>query len=117
MVSSPASEPAAPDGPPDPSLAHLLAYVARLGRRVSALVAHRRASEPTPDDPYRGLYVSDAEVAGLLRRGISRVVQSEVGEAEAGAPEDGVEVPDPEALADELEVAGHVVRLRRLSAA
>ena len=34
--------------------------------RVRALVAHRRAGDPDPDDPFRGLYLSDETVDRLL---------------------------------------------------
>jgi hypothetical protein len=38
----------------------------RLDRRVAEAVTRRRRSDPKPDDPFRGLYVSDAQVDGDL---------------------------------------------------
>lgn len=35
-------------------------------RRVRQAVAQRRRSDPNPDDPYRGLYLSDEAIAALL---------------------------------------------------
>ena len=37
-----------------------------LEQRVSRVVAHRRADDPAPDDPFRGLYVTDETVDRLL---------------------------------------------------
>ena len=37
-------------------------------RRVRALVAQRRRDDPSPEDPFRGLYLSDEHVDRLLRR-------------------------------------------------
>ena len=46
--------------------------IAWLGERredgFGALVAQRRADDPAPDDPFRGLYLSDETVDRLLRR-------------------------------------------------
>ena len=44
----------------------LLTRVRGVERRIRALVAHRRAGDPNPDDPFRGLYLSEDAVDRLL---------------------------------------------------
>ncbi|NHI08870.1 ATPase AAA [Streptomyces sp. KO7888] len=59
-----------PPGPPEPSGDTARALLARLGvlrDRVTALVEHRTADDPTADDPLRGLYLPDEAVHHLLR--------------------------------------------------
>ncbi|KAF2779306.1 ATPase AAA [Streptomyces sp. OM5714] len=59
-----------PPGPPEPSGDTAQALLARLGvlrDRVTALVEHRTADDPTADDPLRGLYLPDEAVHHLLR--------------------------------------------------
>ncbi len=46
----------------------VLAGLARIEHRVRALVAERRIADPAPDDPFRGLYLSDEAVDGILTR-------------------------------------------------
>jgi hypothetical protein len=53
----------------DPGLAHLLARVGLLEERIRAVVARRRVDDPTPDDPFRGLYLTDEAVEKLLAGG------------------------------------------------
>jgi hypothetical protein len=48
------------------SLAHVLARVAVIEDRVRDLVTRRRADDPAPDDPFRGLYLDDAAIDRLL---------------------------------------------------
>ncbi len=50
----------------DASLSHLLDRASLVEDRVRALVAERRADDPAPDDPFRGLYLSDETVDRLL---------------------------------------------------
>ena len=50
----------------DPSIAHLLGRVGVIEDRIRRLVAVRRAADPQPDDPFRGLYLSDEMVDRLL---------------------------------------------------
>ncbi|TAM82297.1 MAG: ATP-binding protein [Jatrophihabitans sp.] len=47
-------------------LADLLARVREVERRIRHLVAARRADDPQPDDPFRGLYLSDEAIDRLL---------------------------------------------------
>jgi hypothetical protein len=89
----------------DPGLSHLLARAQLVEDRVRHLVAHRRRADPAPDDPFRGLYLSDEAVDALLHP--------------AGSPP-LIEPPgrhDVEAAADRADASGEPVRLRRLARA
>ncbi|WP_211879916.1 ATP-binding protein [Pseudarthrobacter albicanus] len=98
----------------NPSLAHLLGRVGVVEERIRLLVAARRAEDPQPDDPFRGLYLSDEAVDRLL------------GEASPSPDGDGPEA-DPggtsprqlhcEQLADAAQADGHRLRLRELASA
>ncbi|MER6728598.1 ATP-binding protein, partial [Streptomyces rochei] len=56
------------ESPGAPAHAHaLLARLAAVRERVTALVEQRAAGDPTADDPLRGLYLSDEAVRHLLR--------------------------------------------------
>ncbi|HEY7815467.1 MAG TPA: ATP-binding protein, partial [Nakamurella sp.] len=85
-------------------LAYLLQRVGLVEDRIRDLVQHRRADDPAPDDPFRGLYVTDEVVDQLL------------------APSAGPPLPDRaargriEAAADAAEADGASIRLRRLAA-
>jgi hypothetical protein len=48
------------------SLAHLLDRLTAVEQQVRRAVAQRRATDPAPDDPFRGLYLSDEVVDELL---------------------------------------------------
>ncbi|MEE6168369.1 MULTISPECIES: ATP-binding protein [unclassified Mycolicibacterium] len=85
------------------STRYLLGRAMLVEERIRALVAHRRSHDPAPDDPFRGLYLSDDVVDALL--------------AHTPAPP---EVPQPardtlEQHADAAERAGTELRLRRLA--
>ena len=45
----------------DPGLAHLLGRAGLVEERIRALVEHRRRDDPAPDDPFRGLYLTDEQ--------------------------------------------------------
>ena len=87
----------------DESLGYLLRRVGLVEDRIRALVTHRRADDPAPDDPFRGLYLTDEVVDQLL------------------AP--SREPPEPdrtaraatEDAATAAEERGALVRLRRLA--
>ena len=51
---------------PGVGLGHLFARVALVEARVRAMVEHRRRDDPAPDDPFRGLYLTDDDVDRLL---------------------------------------------------
>ncbi|WP_309117397.1 ATP-binding protein [Saccharothrix sp.] len=48
------------------SLPHLFSRLAALERRIREAVAARRQADPNPDDPFRGLYLSDEAIEALL---------------------------------------------------
>ena len=56
----------------DASLAHLLGRLGIVEARVRAAVSARRAADPNPDDPFRGLYLSEDHVERLLSPGRGR---------------------------------------------
>ncbi|MCS0637520.1 ATP-binding protein [Streptomyces sp. LP05-1] len=62
-TASPGAPPPGPDGDP---AGCLLARLAVLRERVAALVERRAATDPTADDPLRGLYLSEEAVQRLL---------------------------------------------------
>ena len=77
----------------DPSLAYLLRRVGLIEDRIRALVLHRRADDPAPDDPFRGLYLTEEVVDQLLApagqaprpdRAAREAVEAEAGAAIAG---------------------------------
>ncbi len=88
-----------------PSLAHVLGRLGVLEERITNLVAARRADDPAPDDPFRGLYLSDDAVDQLLQGPRRPVSWPETQRLEAC-----------EAAADAAEDAGVTLRLRDLSA-
>ena len=92
----------------DASAAHLLAWLGFVEDRVRTVVAARRATDPSPDDPFRGLYLRDEQVDHLLDGDI------------APPPLLGHWAPwmaEAEAAADRSEASGHRVRLRHLARA
>src|SRR4051794_5510812 len=88
-----------------PGLGSLLGRARLVEDRIRRLVASRRSVDPAPDDPFRGLYLSDEAVDALLR------------------PAGPVPPVDPwprralDEAADAAEAAGGELRLRRLAAA
>ncbi|MGX5697324.1 ATP-binding protein [Agromyces soli] len=89
----------------DPNLTHLLGRLGVIEERIRRLVAARRAVDPQPDDPFRGLYLSDELIDRLL------------GEAR-GVPDwsdASTRLAACEQAADLAETAGHRLRLRELA--
>ncbi len=84
-------------------LTYLLRRVGLVEDRIRVLVLHRRADDPAPDDPFRGLYLTDEVVDQLL--------------APAGRPPgpDRAARERVEAEADAALAAGAQIRLRRLA--
>jgi len=66
----------------------LLARLSLLERRVRVILAARRAHDPNPDDPHRGLYVTDERVDALLRTDTARSTKVAHDDG-AGAPRPG----------------------------
>jgi hypothetical protein len=92
----------------DPSAGYLLGWLGLVEERVRAAVAARRAVDPSPEDPFRGLYLSDDQVDRLLYGGIPPAFP-----VLAGAPW-VVEIERSGAMA---EAEGSPVRLRHLTRA
>ena len=92
----------------DPSIAHLLARLRALEARVRDAVARRRATDPAPEDPFRGLYISPEAVDRVLADG-----DPSSGSAAESALADDLLLA-AERAADDAEIAGAVLRLRRL---
>ncbi|MFW6187374.1 MAG: ATP-binding protein, partial [Actinomycetota bacterium] len=88
------------------SRAHLLGRVGVVEERIRLLVAERRAEDPQPDDPFRGLYLSEEAVDRLLGTvpGTPRPV----------VPSSRLEAC--ERAADRAQEEGHRLRLRELAA-
>ena len=91
----------------DPSITHLLGRVGVIEDRIRRLVAARRVGDPQPDDPFRGLYLSDEMIDRLLT-GVSGV--PDLSDASA-------RLAETEQTADLAEAAGHPLRLRRVAEA
>jgi hypothetical protein len=98
-----------PISPAEASLAHLFARLEVVEARVRAAVERRRADDADPNDRFRGLYISDAQVDGLLAGPGGRWVPDEVDAATTAA------VAAMEGDADQAERAGADLRLRRLA--
>ncbi|MBW3555969.1 MAG: ATP-binding protein [Actinobacteria bacterium] len=90
----------------DPSLSYLLARLGVIEARVRVTVATRRAEDPSAEDPFRGLYLSDEQVDRLL-----------AGAAPPPPPDQETArfLAAIEAEADAGEAAGADLRLRRLA--
>lgn len=84
------------------SLGYLLGRAAVVEQRVRELVAERRAADPAPDDPFRGLYLTDDAVDVLLHSGPAAVV---------GVNQD--QLTELDAEAEQIEQSGADIRLRR----
>ena len=95
-------------GPGSASLRHLLGRLALVESWVRRAVAARRAVDPNPDDPFRGLYLTEEVVAALLAAPRKQV---------ASEPADERLLAEVEREADQAELAGADLRLRRLARA
>ena len=89
---------------PSPSLAYLLARLAVTEARVRHAVAARRGGQPPTPDPFRGLYLRDEDVDGLLTPAEPAGPAAEVADLSSRA----------EQVADTAESDGTVPALRRL---
>ena len=86
-------------------LAHLFARIWLVEVRVRALVEHRRQDDPAPDDPFRGLYLTDEDVDRLLAARSPHLAR------------DDAERQAVEQACDEAEQGGTPSRLRTLQRA
>ena len=95
----------------DPSLAYLLGRLAIIEARVRKAVDRRRADDPDPGDRFRGLYISDAQVDGILTNPGAALID----DPWTAAAVDALAALDR--AADASEAAGQDIRLRRLARA
>jgi hypothetical protein len=95
--------------PGDASARHLEARLGIVADRVRRAVDRRRVGDPDPEDRFRGLYISDAQVDHLLRGGHGPLLALEPDPAAAAR------LARVEADADAAEAAGDELRLRRLA--
>jgi hypothetical protein len=95
--------------PADASARHLAGRLGLVADRVRVAVDRRRAGDPDPDDRFRGLYVSDAQVDHLLAGGHGPLVAP----ADAAGAVERLTAVEREA--DAAEASGADVRLRRLA--
>jgi hypothetical protein len=91
-----------------PGLEHLLGRLALVEARVRRAVGERRATDPQPDDPFRGLYLSDEAVALVLDATRGPLLPDAV---------ERERLAEVERAADEAEAAGEPLRLRLLARA
>jgi hypothetical protein len=91
----------------DPSLAHLYGRLAIVEARVRGAVDRRRATDPDPNDRFRGLYISEAQVDQLLAGGV-RIDPGPM-------PEHEQVLARIEGRAELVEAQGADLRLRRLA--
>jgi ATPase family associated with various cellular activities (AAA) len=84
-------------------LDYLLGRVSLVEDRIRAIVAQRRQSDPAPDDPFRGLYISEETVDRLLEGAPQH--QSPTSAARRSV----------EQAADAAEAGGETIRVRRLA--
>ncbi|HEY1652717.1 MAG TPA: ATP-binding protein [Acidimicrobiales bacterium] len=93
----------------DLSLRHLLGRLRLTEQRVRRAVERRRALDPSPDDPLRGLYLTDEHLDWVLRSSADeRVVATSADDLHA--------LGEVEAQADHAERDGVRIRLRDLAA-
>ena len=85
------------------NLWYLRSRMALVENRIHQVVAHRRGVDPTPDDPFRGLYIGEETVDALLSPSADPV------------PDDQPRRDEIELEADRLERSGETLRLRRLA--
>jgi hypothetical protein len=109
MTTAKAPADRAPSRAAEASLAHLFARLEIVEARVRAAVERRRADDADPNDRFRGLYISDAQVDGLLAGPGGPWVPDEVDASTTAA------LAAMEAEADAAERAGVDLRLRRLA--
>ena len=86
-------------------LGYLSGRVSLVEGRVRTLVAHRRLDDPNPEDPFRGLYLSDEAVDRLLQPALPP------------PPLPSGDRDRVERACDVAEQQGEAVRLRRLARA
>jgi hypothetical protein len=94
------------DGP-----SYLSERLAVVEARVRAAVARRRDTDPTPDDQFRGLYISESDVDRLLVPGGAAAAVA--APPDGAGPAGGLDRLEEDAA--EAEAAGVAIPLRRLA--
>jgi hypothetical protein len=97
------------------SLAHLYGRLGIIESRVRLAVERRRQVDADPDDRFRGLYISDAQVDELLAAAPAEAPSNGPAQPAAGNADLDRRLAELEAAADVAEAAGLAVRLRRLA--
>ncbi|MGH9195774.1 MAG: ATP-binding protein, partial [Acidimicrobiia bacterium] len=92
----------------DFSLTYLYRRLGLVEARVRAAVNRRRATDPDPDDNFRGLYITDAHVDQLLQ------APHTLDEPEAPDTDSALQRTQVEEEADKAEAGGADVRVRRM---
>lgn len=99
----------------DPGSEHLLARLAGLHGLVRRAVDRRRGLDPAPDDPFRGLYITDAQIDRLLADpGVPATPDTDFLNAEADADTASVRAATPirlHSLATAFEMDDRDIRL------
>src|SRR5215210_680643 len=95
-------------GDVEAGLRHLLGRLALIEARVRRAVSVRRADDPAPDDPFRGLYLTPEAIARVLAHGRVPLAADALEDTRWRQLED-------EADADESH--GADIRLRRMESA
>lgn len=67
----------------DPNLRHLLARAVAVEQRIRRAVEARQLTDPDPDDAFRGLYLTDENIARLLDENEARAFPYPVPDATA----------------------------------
>src|SRR5688572_13911324 len=89
----------------EPSLRHLLGRLTLVEARIRRAVDLRRADDPAPDDPFRGLYLTPEAIDRVLAHGPAPLAPDAVEAAR-------LEELEERAAADQAGGAG--IRLRQL---
>ena len=100
--------------PPSPDAAYVLARVDLVRARAALLVERFRASDPAPDDPFRGLYVSEDQARWMATDGPDTDAAAAL-VLEGSGPGGRRDHEDVEDAADRLEADGVPLRLRLLA--
>ncbi|MEV6141987.1 ATP-binding protein [Streptomyces sp. NPDC051992] len=95
----------------DPNLRHLLARAVAVEQRIRRAVEARQLTDPDPDDAFRGLYLTDENIARLLDESQARAFPYPV---PPSAPAPG-EAPDSGGESDSGEAPAERSRLTSLA--
>ncbi|WP_327368801.1 ATP-binding protein [Streptomyces sp. NBC_01217] len=94
----------------DPNLHHLLARAVAVEQRIRRAVEARQRTDPNPDDAFRGLYLTDENIARLLDAEEARAFPSPVPDFDERPIETGTQAP-PETWAERPPGASRLTAL------